>query len=281
MRKQAEVPRFLRTAWDEGSASAFGPWRISPRVDPLDPAGADAELVTAAALAGAAALPDVMEAAPTESLDSPPVPEGLHNDADLQAAKDQAYARGLQAGQTQVRTEVEAERTRERELLRHLGIELRGLNEDPQRFFEPLKRLALHLAEQLVRAELQLSGQAVSQLVRQSLARLDQPADKAVVSLNPVDLERLQAMGPEATQGLQLEPDPHLSQGSVRVRVNETVVQDLIEHRLEALARPLLREADAWLAQSTLLHPRPFQPEMSEIEDVLPRPAPPPEEPTP
>jgi len=46
-----------------------------------------------------------------------------------------------------------------------------------------------------------------------------------------------------------------LRDGSVRVRINESVVQDLIEHRLEAMARQLLKEPDAWLQQSALLHP--------------------------
>lgn len=272
LRTQAQVPRFQRTVWDEQAVQAFGPWRIGPPLDPLDAEPRSAQPQPAPDLTAPPA-----EAAP--SADAPPAepaaPAALdfHAQAALQAAQDEAYARGLEAGQAQARAEVEAERARERELLRHLGIELRALGDDPQRYFEPLRRLALHLAEQLVRAELQLSGKAIGQLVQQALAQLEQPADKAVVSLHPSNLERLQAMGPEALQGLELEADPHLSPGSVRVRIHDTVVQDLIEHRLEALARPLLKDPETWLSRSSLVQPRPARAGAPDIEDVQARPA--------
>ena len=127
------------------------------------------------------------------------------------------------------------------------------IGQDPQRFFEPLKRLALHVAEQLVRAELQLSGQAVSNLIQACVQQLDHPPESVNVSVNPEDLQRLKAMGESATQHLQLEADAQLRPGSVRVRVNDTVVQDLIEHRLEPLARRLLAQPEAWMQQSSLV----------------------------
>ena len=147
-----------------------------------------------------------------------------------------------------------AERQHERELFRHLTIELRSLNQDPQRFFEPLKRLSLHVAEQLVRGELQISGHVIDTLIKQCLEQFDHPADKAVVTLNPADLQRLREMEPSVTQGLELEPDPLLHVGSVKVRVNDTVVQDLIEHRLEPLVRRLLNQPEAWINRSALLN---------------------------
>jgi hypothetical protein len=39
----------------------------------------------------------------------------------------------------------------------------------------------------------------------------------------------------------------------VRVRVQDTVVQDLIEHRLEPLARRLLAQPEAWMQSSGLV----------------------------
>lgn len=276
----SQAPRFMRTVWDEQAAAPFGPWRIAPRVDPLDvpPASTSpAEPVDSRAAAQMAESEDAPDAAlPAQPAE--PAALDFHTQAALQAAQDEAYERGLQAGLAQARAELEAERARERELLRHLSIELRALGDDPQRYHEPLRRLALHLAEQLVRAELQLSGQAISQLVRQALDHLEQPADKAVVSLHPSDLDRLKAMGPEALQGLELEVDAHLSPGSVRVRVHDTVVQDLIEHRLEALARPLLKDAEAWLSRSSLINPRPMRAGAPDIEDVQARPAAPAED---
>jgi hypothetical protein len=69
-----------------------------------------------------------------------------------------------------------------------------------------------------------------------------------------------------------------LQRGSVRVSVNDTVVEDLIEHRLEALARRVLAQPDAWLKQSGLMHPvspvtprwaaPASKPTVTEVEDV-------------
>ena len=63
-------------------------------------------------------------------------------------------------------------------------------------------------------------------------------------------------MGESATQHLQLEADAQLRPGSVRVQVNDTVVQDLIEHRLEPLARRLLTHPETWMQQSQLVKER-------------------------
>jgi flagellar biosynthesis/type III secretory pathway protein FliH len=181
----------------------------------------------------------------------------LVSESALTALRSAAYQQGLTEGQAQMReqlgAELDAERAKERELIRHLGIELRSISQDPQRFFEPLKRLSLHVAEQLVRAELQLSGQAVNGLIQGCIQQLDHPAQPVQVSLNPQDLQRVKALGQAATENLQLESDAQLRPGSVRVRVQDTVVQDLIEHRLEPLARRLLAQPEAWMQSSGLV----------------------------
>lgn len=183
-------------------------------------------------------------------------PESPWTEAALAQLRDEAYQRGLLEGQALVRTEFENERSKERELMRHLGIELRSISQDPQRFFEPLKRLSLHLAEQLVRAELQLSGQAIHNLIQQCIQQLDHAVEPVHVSVNPEDLQRLTAMGESVTKHMQLEADALLRPGSVRVRVQDSVVQDLIETRLEPLARRLLAQPEAWMQQSSLVKDR-------------------------
>ena len=106
-------------------------------------------------------------------------------------------------------------------------------------------------------------------------------------------MQRLKALGEDACADLELHADPQLRDGSVRVRINESVVQDLIEHRLEAMARQLLQEPDAWLQQSALLHPsqavplddtdslRQWPRRTVDVEDALPKPAPQQDEPPP
>ena len=247
LNSKVQAPRFLRTQWDEASARSFGPWRVAEKTDPIDALMTETlPLLSEQEDAETDAAPLELEAVAT-------VQESQWTEAALQQLRDEAYQRGLLEGQERIRADFENERSKERELIRHLGIELRSISQDPQRFFEPLKRLSLHLAEQLVRAELQLSGQAIHNLIQQCILQLDHAVEPVSVSVNPEDLQRLKTLGESATQHLQLEPDAQLRPGSVRVRVQDTVVQDLIENRLEPLARRLLAQPEAWMQQSTLV----------------------------
>ena len=245
---------FLRTQWDETKVRSFGPWRVAERTEPTD------ALTLAEPLPSAKLPVDGPEPSLEPITVSPQTLEAentLVSESALTALRAAAYQQGLTDGQAQMReklgAELDAERAKERELIRHLGIELRSISQDPQRFFEPLKRLSLHVAEQLVRAELQLSGQAVNGLIQGCIQQLDHQAQPVQVSLNPQDLQRVKSLGQAATEHLQLESDALLRPGSVRVRVQDTVVQDLIEHRLEPLARRLLAQPEAWMQSSVLV----------------------------
>lgn len=252
LNSKAEAPRFLRTQWDEASARSFGPWRVADKAEPTE-----GLMTEAAALAASEAATEVQGVVTvTEEPAALAESESPWTEAALDQLRDEAYQKGLLEGQAQVRADFEAERNKERELVRHLGIELRSISQDPQRFFEPLKRLSLHLAEQLVRAELQLSGQAVHNLIQECIQQLDHVVEPVHVSVNPEDLQRLNAMGESVTKHMQLEADALLRPGSVRVRVQDSVVQDLIETRLEPLARRLLSQPDAWMQQSSLVKDR-------------------------
>ena len=238
-----ETPRFLRAPWDADQAHAFGPWRIGARTDPalpIDDPGAASAPTPLALLDDA---PEMADAAATAPLLSDASAGERISAERLREAQDEAHARGLAEGLAQARAEMQAERTRESELLRHLAIELRALGDDPDRFFEPLRRLALHIAEQLVRTELRTSGHAIAQIVRQCLEALDGSSAKVVILLNPEDAALLEAMTPAFLEGLRLQPDPLLTRGSVRLRVDDTVLEDLIENRLEALVQPLMMPA--------------------------------------
>lgn len=252
---KGKAANYQRTQWDEKSAHSFGPWRLGDKVDPTqnqttplplahdDPASTESGLTSQAPMAEPDPMAEIVETV-----------EAKLSESALNALREEAYQKGLEAGMAQAKAQLQEERQHERELFRHLSIELRSLSQDPQRYFEPLKKLSLHVAEQLVRGELQVSGHVVDRLIHQCLEQFDHPADKAVVSLNPADMARLQSMEPGLTEGLELEPDPHLNVGSVRVRVDDTVVQDLIEHRLEPLARRLLNQPEAWINRSPLVN---------------------------
>jgi hypothetical protein len=148
------------------------------------------------------------------------------------------------------------------------------------------------LAEQLVRAELQLSGQAIHNLIQQCIQQLDHVVEPVHVSVNPEDLQRLTAMGESVTKHMQLEADAQLRPGSVRVRAQDSVVQDLIETRLEPLARRLLAQPEQWMQQSSLVKDRAealpadapvrdWQRQVVDVEDTEIKPAANPENDTP
>ena len=251
---KSNSPSYTRKQWDEKSVQNFGPWRMGQKAEPtLNQTTPIAPVIGHNGQADAQPPLEQGMAEPDPMTDIVETAQAQLSEAALSALREEAYQRGLEAGLAQAKEELNAERQHERELFRHLTIELRSLNQDPQRFFEPLKRLSLHVAEQLVRGELQISGHVIDTLIKQCLEQFDHPAEKAIVSLNPADMQRLQAMEPSVTQGLDLEPDPLLNTGSVRVRVNDTVVQDLIEHRLEPLVRRLLIQPEAWINRSALL----------------------------
>ena len=213
---------------------------------------------------------------------------GLDAEA-LEKIKKEAYDRGVADGKKlQQETLIEEAQQTEAESLTALADKANqllvsieqgvvALQENPASWNEPLKRLALHLAEQLTLTELSISTSGIQNMIDRCIETLDvQTASSVVVELNPTDMALLQAhkAAPgEKTHQWRLVADTHLLPGSVRVRADDAVVSDLIEHRLETLAQALLQDTKPWQAQTA------FQPERlaarrgkaETVEDALPR----------
>lgn len=167
--------------------------------------------------------------------------------------KEEGKAEGVAESDAKVRAELADEMAAQRVVFENASTELGALIADPKKFFEPLKRLALHIAEQMVVGELQISSKGMERLVQRCLDELDHPVHGAVVlELNPEDKARLQEHGGDFIKGMRLEAVPEMKMGSVRVFANDTVVEDLVEHRLEGLAKALLVDVDAWREKSPL-----------------------------
>ena len=192
-------------------------------------------------------------------------------EAALETVRQTAFAEGLAQGQQQVRDEWNADQklkqSTSQNILLNLETAVRRLINTPAELYEPMKRLALHLAEQLVLAELTISPQAIERLVRRSVDELaPQRLAPITVELNPADLAVLQPHSQEQGSAStaegetskpskpdwpwHLQANSALLPGSVRVSASDAVVSDLIEHRLEAIARSLLLDADRSSAQS-------------------------------
>ena len=135
---------------------------------------------------------------------------------------------------------------------------VKTLNDDPRQYFDPLKKLALHLAEELVRGELTQSPAAIERLIQLSLEELEAPTKRINVQLHPADLAQIQTHNVALENGLVLQADPAMTRGSVQVSSNDAVVQDLIQKRLRTLANKVLLKPDDWAQASPLLSEGPL-----------------------
>jgi flagellar biosynthesis/type III secretory pathway protein FliH len=275
---------FVKQAWKVGAAPAFDLQvvRTWPEASPAF----DSET--------AFESPLPLESLPAPDMAADPlVPTSAMSEAALETIRQQAHAQGLAEGRQQMREEMMALQSGEQlcsqALLTELDGAVRALIDTPERLFEPLKRLALHLAEQLVLAELSVSAAAVERLVQRCVEELaPQRNTPVLVELNPADLILLdklmrQKASPadkaagsadvrgdgdakkSATSGdnphdaaalsWQLQANEDLLPGSVRASASDTGVSDLIENRLDAMARALLLDPVRGMAQSA------FQPD--------------------
>ena len=175
-------------------------------------------------------------------------------------AHQQGYDEGQAAGYAKAKDELGQQYEEKIAQLQAMMNAMQELSYNPDAMFEPMKMLSVHIAEQLVRGELTVSGQAIDRLVKSCLDDLGSHDKAVVVTLNPDDLQRLQALQIDTQSELRLDPDPTLLPGSVRVRAHDAEIQDFIDQRLEALARRLLSDPEAWLKKSSLLHPHEVEP---------------------
>lgn len=177
----------------------------------------------------------------------------------VEQARAEGHAQGMAEAraqlQAQAKSEAQADLGKDHALVEKLQAALADLQQSPQSFFEPLKRLSLHLAEQMVLAELQIDGSAIERLVQRCVDDLGQHDESMVtVHLHPSDVERLQSMrertGLNEGSALRLQADETLLPGSVRASANDAIVEDLITERLRTLARGLHIDEPRWNAQS-------------------------------
>jgi flagellar biosynthesis/type III secretory pathway protein FliH len=180
---------------------------------------------------------DVTEQEIPEAQDTPPpvLPQFSQEAMDeaQRVADAKGYERGLEEGNNQWR---EA-----REAFLSLVDMFRSAQANTDDFYAPLKQLSLHLAEELVRGELALSSTAVERLVKGILKDLQQQGEgPLIIYLNPLDLEHFSLSLDDQQANIELRADQQLSRGSVRVNMDDSAVEDLIEHRLETLTDSLL-----------------------------------------
>ncbi len=248
---------FLPTSWRHGGAPQFGLVDFDVPTLDLLPAPESRRSMDA----GAANLADQ----PKEVIEVEAVSPPLASAEVLAQSRSEGYAQGLQDARVQMQAEMErslqSKLSQDQALIAAMNDALSKLNQSPVAFFEPIKRLSLHLAEQLVLAELGLDGRAIERLVQRCVDELAlNEASMVQVELHPDDLAAWQHLrqrsGLSESSGPNVRANEALQPGSVRASANDAVVSDLIEQRLAALARGLQIDEPAWRSRSAIVGDR-------------------------
>lgn len=164
-------------------------------------------------------------------------PSQIENNPSIQAAlvqaREDAFKDGFQQGSQQAESKYhDALKTAQR-----LAQNLQAKQDNIAEFYDPLKKLSLHLAQELVRGELALSHHSIQRLVSKALDLIEkQGVGKIIVTLHPDDAERMLNISDAPVEEIDFRTDTHLSRGSIRVTMGDTVIEDLIESRLQEIA---------------------------------------------
>lgn len=147
-------------------------------------------------------------------------------------------AAGMEAGRLEGRAEAAGIIEAEREKMRAYIASIEAGFGNSAEFFAPLKKLALHIAQQLVRGELQSSGVAVSRLIDHCLAGAGERRPLAV-RVHPQDREMFAKLRGDDDAGLRIVTDASFAPGSVRVEFDDGWIEDMMQDRVEEVARAL------------------------------------------
>jgi flagellar biosynthesis/type III secretory pathway protein FliH len=274
---------FVQHAWASSASKNYWVQEVITETLLLKASGPRGEDFTESENADATGLADHGADLDDVEPDAQPKSEQIFTDEFLEQVRAISYAKGAEEARQSLRAEIEAEllseQTRDQALVESLQIALDGLKLSPQPFYEPLKRLALHLAEQLVLGELALDGKAIERLIQRCVDELDSHSESLIlVELNPGDMALFSSMqeraGPALGPALRLQADSSLMPGSVRASVNDAIVEDLIDNRLAGLARSLSIDEVQWKAQTGFEPTRLSQERAStqkSVEDASPR----------
>ena len=214
---------------------------------------AEQQAAQAAAIA-AAAEESVAEQEEVELIQAEQTPD-LSNEAVtslVEAAREEAHIaahaeghqQGFDTGYAQALTELKAEMDAKVTALQSMVDGIKELSTDADALFDPVKKLAVHLAEQLVRGELTQSGQVISRMVENCVREMSGSSEKTlIVHLNPDDLDLYKPLAEQFGTTISLRPNSTLQRGSVRVSLDGAVVEDLIERRVQALSKSLKEAA--------------------------------------
>ena len=164
-----------------------------------------------------------------------------------QQARSEGFEQGRHEGLQAARSEVDATLHRMEQIIHAMAEPLEAVDEQVE---GELLQLAIGIARQIIRRELQADPEQVVGVVREALAALPSSARKVSIQLHPEDaaIVREQLLpSDEAEQLWKLSDDPTLSRGGCIVSSESSRIDASVEKRLNSVLAELMggtRSAD-------------------------------------
>ena len=164
-----------------------------------------------------------------------------------QQARNEGFEQGRHEGLQAARSEVDATLHRMEQIIHALAEPLEAVDEQVE---GELLQLAIGIARQLIRRELQADPEQVVGVVRDALAALPSSARKVNIQLHPEDAAIVRETlfpSDEAEQPWKLSDDPTLSRGGCIVSSESSRIDASVEKRLNSVLAALMggtRSAD-------------------------------------
>ena len=156
----------------------------------------------------------------------------------LEQAKSEAYAKGFQDG-------VDQEKLDQDQLIKNLQSLFSNINENQKvftEFFDPVKKLSLNIAKYLVKGNLTVSSDLINKIIDTTLSEITNLGDKTIiVEMNSADFENLNDVIVERFEHVEFSPNSELCKGDLRIKMNDSIIEDFIENRLSDIAESLMR----------------------------------------
>lgn len=194
------------------------------------------------AVESAAAVPAYVPA-PVEEIETLSLPTAEEIQAIERQAQEEGYQTGLAAG----RLAAESEVNRLRAMLG--GIEQACLSAE-KTLADQVLDLALVVAKQFIRTEIETNRTALMPAIREAIASLPQVKEASRLMLNPEDLTALSVLlsGELPSDYWRFVPDPSLPAGSCRIQTPVSSIDLSLSDRWASLLRVLGRDQRADLA---------------------------------
>ena len=167
----------------------------------------------------------------------------------LEKAKSEAYAKGFQDG-------VDQEKLDQDQLIKNLQSLFSNINENQKvftEFFDPVKKLSLNIAKYLVKGNLTVSSDLINKIIDTTLSEITNLGDKTIiVEMNSTDFENLNDVILEQFEHVEFSPNSELCKGDLRIKMNDSIIEDFIENRLSDIAESLMRDDFLEIKESKL-----------------------------